>query len=168
MWPIVFLAVIASALGLSYTVREQQRPPPPGLASDAIAANMLTFDRAAAVFVSLNPGYAGVINQSQLSGLPSGYKNLGGWQSAIRNNHMMTFSTATTRFSPDIADAMMRYTDGQLLVGRISNSATLPLSPSSCWGFVAPTGGCISAIDHQALISTYAQPGRPIVLRKFL
>jgi hypothetical protein len=168
MWPIVFLAILASALGLSYTVREQHRPPPPALASDAIAANMLTFDRAAAVFASQNPGYAGIINQSQLTDLPSGYQNLGGWQAAAQNRHMMTFSTASTRFSPDIADAMMRYTDGQLLVGRISSSATLPLTSAGCWGFIAPTGGCISATDHQSLISTYAQPGRPIVLRKFL
>ena len=166
MWPLAILAVLLSVIGLASTTSEMQRTRPEVLASDAVATNMLVYDRAAAVYATTNPNYNGQITPAMLS-LPSWYQNVGGWRSSVSNKSMVTYKTATTRFSPDIMDALMRHTEGQLLVGRRNPDSVPAPSPITCWGFISPKGGCVVNFDQGALFLSNVSPGDPAILRRF-
>lgn len=167
MWPLFALAVLLAALGLAGTSARVQRPAADELASDAVAINLLVYDRAAAVFSTENSGFEGEVTPAMVGDLlPSGYSNLGTWRSYVMARHMITVPTSVTRFAPDVADALARHTDGQLLVGRMSSRDEAYAGPLTCWGFVSPQASCVPGTVYPALLTAYAARGVPIVLRK--
>jgi PilM len=164
MWSAVISAVGLSVIGLALTTRTHQSITHATLQSQAVAVNFLTYDKAAAAYAQANPSFEGVITPDLLL-LPSAYQNLGGWRSATRSGHMISYPTGAFKFAPDIADAMVRKAEGQVLVGRISPVAGAP-NPLNCWAFVSPTDSCVLGVTFPTLISDYSTPGAPVVLRK--
>lgn len=158
LWPLFAVAAMLAALGLAAGLKERQAPLAPALVSDAMAANMLVYDRAAAEFAKANAGVSGLIDSSLL-GLRPSYQNVGGWQSRVLNGRMMTYQTTPTRFSPDIAYALTRYSHGQLLAGVAQSTPT-------CQLLIHPFGECVSDADFLALSVSAGITAGPVVFRK--
>jgi len=167
MWPLFMLGAFVAIIGIVTTSARVQRPAEEALASDAVALNILVYDRAAAAFATLDPAFEGEIGPNQVADLlPSGYVNLGGWRAHVQARHMITAPVSSVRFAPDVADALAHYSYGQVLVGRMSSRDEAYTGPLTCWGFVSPQATCVPGTVYPSLITAYAPRGAPIVLRK--
>jgi hypothetical protein len=165
MLAIALTAVFAAVVGLSWTLKAHVRPAIPALQSDAVALNMLVYDRAAAEFAIADKTFEGEILPTHLS-LPGWYNNLGGWRSEVKDGFMITYKTSEIRFSPDVVDALVHHTDAQMMVGKFSGNDAEFTAISPCAGLRSAQGNCPNAPSFISLIGRRASNGSPLVLRK--
>lgn len=165
MLAIAVTAVFAAVVGLSWTLKAHVRPDVPALQSDAVALNMLVYDRAAAEFSLANQTFEGEILPTHLS-LPGWYNNLGGWRSEVKDGFMITYKTSPIRFSSNLVDALVKHTDGQMMVGKFSSNDAPFTAITPCAGLHNAQADCPQAQQYAYLIGRRASNGSPLVLRK--
>ena len=166
MWSVVALAVSLSVVGTTVVLRETGQPVSSNLQSDSVAANMLVYDRAATTFAISHPGFAGLVGTADLA-LPDWYRNLGGWTTRVSpGRYMVTYSSLAHRADPNLVDALMRFSYGQMMVGIAQGDAYYGSSATrtSCVGVATPTTGCQNELPLTALTSL-VPAGTVVILR---
>lgn len=167
MWAIFVAVILTSMLGLSLLTRQADQPRPPTLQSDALAVNMMVFDRAAVQFAIAHDPLNGTVARTALA-LPGWYEDLGGWQTKVVGGvFTVTYPTNPSRLTPNLIDALLRHSDGQLLVG-IKGGASyhaMPVGISICPGVATPTASCESSLILASVLASI--PDRtPVIVRK--
>ena len=169
MWAMFVLAIAVSVFGLTKLTRSADQPRPPGLQSDAIAVNMIAFDRAAAKFAIANKPYTGTLDVSNLP-MPSWYRHIGSWNTDVVGGvYMVTYPRALSRPAPEMVAALLRHSDAQMLVGVNGGPASAGTNELNgrCLAVATATRGCeYSAVLAQVLqnIPTHT----PVIVRKLI
>ena len=168
MWAMFVLAIAASAIGLTQLTRSADQPRSPGLRSDAIAVNMIAFDREAAKFAIANKPYTGSLDASNLP-LPGWYRPIGGWRTDVfAGVYMVTYPTALSRPAPDMVAALLRHREGQMLIG-INGGPTQSSGNSNligrCLAVATATRGCEHSVALAKLMENIPLH-TPVIVRK--
>ena len=168
MWAMLFLAVSVSVFGLTKLTRDADQPHPPELQSDAIAVNMLMFDREAAKYALARAPFTGTLNRDNLP-MPGWYQPLGSWRTEVSGGvYMVTYPAGLTRPAPDLVAALIKHSDAQMMVG--INGGTYVAAGTTpgnrqCSGVATATRGCeYSLVLGQVLQSVPTRA--PVIVRK--
>lgn len=169
MWAMFVLAVTVSAFGLTKLTRSADQPRPPGLQSDAIAVNMIVFDREAAKFAIAHTPYTGALDASNLA-MPNWYQPLGTWRTDVVGGvYMVTYPTSLSKPAPEMVSALLRHSDAQMLVG-INGGPTHAGTNEirgRCLAVATATRGCeYSVVLAQVMLNIPAHT--PVIVRKLL